>query len=258
MKIKTIIIAIASITLSGQAIAWGQNGHRVTGAIAEQYLTPQAQQAISQILVNEDLAEASTYPDEMRADPSEFWKKTANPWHYVTVPANKTYQEVGAPEEGDALTALSQFTASLKDPQASLEDKQLALRFIVHIIGDLHQPLHVGNGTDKGGNDVKLEFFWQDSNLHRVWDSELIDRRELSYTEWTTILSRKISAQQAEEWLVADPQVWIKESGAIRDTIYPSSNKLSWDYLYQQMPTVQQRLQMGGVRIAAYLNQVFK
>jgi hypothetical protein len=96
------------------------------------------------------------------------------------------------------------------------------------------------------------------SNLHRVWDSGLIDRRELSYTEWTTILSRKISTQQAKEWSVADPQVWIKESGAIRDTIYPSSNKLSWDYLYQQMPTVQQRLQMGGVRIAAYLNQVFK
>jgi hypothetical protein len=155
MKIKTIVIAIASIALSGQALAWGQNGHRVTGAIAQQYLTPQAQQAISQILVNEDLAEASTYPDEMRADPSEFWKKTANPWHYVTVPVNKTYQEVEAPEEGDALTALNQFTASLKDPKASLADKQLALRFIVHIIGDLHQPLHVGNGTDKGGNDFK-------------------------------------------------------------------------------------------------------
>lgn len=258
MKMKTMVLAVTTIVLSAQVLAWGQNGHRVTGAIAERYLTERAQQAIGQILLNEDLAEASTYPDEMRSDPSTFWKKTANPWHYVTVPEGHSYNEVGAPEEGDALTALSQFTSILKDPKTSLADKQLALRFVVHIIGDLHQPLHVGKGTDKGGNDVKLEFFWQDSNLHRVWDSELMDRRELSYTEWTTLLSKKITDQQAAEWSITDPQVWIKESGDIRNTIYPNSNKLSWDYLYQHLPTVQQRLQMGGVRIAAYLNQVFK
>ncbi|MDP5032406.1 MAG: S1/P1 nuclease [Paraglaciecola sp.] len=258
MKLKTIVFAVTSILLSGQAVAWGQNGHRVTGAIAEQYLTPQAKQAIANMLGNEDLAEASTYPDEMRSDPSEFWKKTANPWHYVTVPAGHSYHDVEPPKEGDALTALNSFTSTLKDPKASLADKQLALRFIVHIIGDLHQPLHVGNGTDKGGNEVKLEFFWQDSNLHRVWDSELMDKRELSYTEWTTILSRKISEKQLKEWSVTDPQVWIKESSVLRDSVYPSSNKLSWDYLYQHMPTVQQRLQMGGVRIAAYLNEVLE
>jgi hypothetical protein len=258
MKIKIIVLAVTSIVLSGQVLAWGQNGHRVTGAIAERYLSSKAQKAISKLLPGEDLAEASTYPDEMRSDPSVFWKKTANPWHYVTVPVDKSYAEVGAPEEGDALTALNQFTLTLKNPKASLEDKQLALRFIVHIIGDLHQPLHVGNGNDKGGNDIKLEFFWQDSNLHRVWDSELMDKRQLSYTEWTTILSRKISAKQAKEWATADPQVWIKESSILRDKIYPSSDKISYDYLYQNMPFVQQRLEMGGVRIAAYLNEVFK
>lgn len=258
MKIKTMVVALSSLILSGQVSAWGQNGHRVTGAIAQQYLTPKAQQAISRLLPNEDLAEASTYPDEMRSDPSVFWKKTANPWHYVTVPPGNTYAEIEAPEEGDALTALELFTSTLTDPQASLSDKQLALRFIVHIIGDLHQPLHVGNGTDKGGNEVKLEFFWQDSNLHRVWDSGLIEQQELSYTEWTTLLSRKISAQQAKEWAVSDPQVWIKESALLRDKIYPESDKVAWDYLYQNMPYVKQRLQMGGIRIAAYLNQIFK
>ena len=149
------------------------------------------------------------------------------------------------------------FSKQLKSKKASLEEKQLALRFIVHIVGDLHQPFHAGNGTDKGGNDVKLQFFWEDSNLHRVWDSGLIDRENLSYTEWTNKLSRKISSQQAKEWMEVNPKVWIAESAKLRANLYPENDKLSWDYQYQNMPIVKQRLQMGGVRIAAYLNYLF-
>lgn len=258
MKLKKLVIGIAATAMSFQALSWGQTGHRVTGAIAEQYLTPQAQHAISQLLVNEDLAEASTYPDEMKSNPIEFWKKTANPWHYVNVFDGKTYSDVAPPPEGNAVTALEMFSKQLKSKKSSLEEKQLALKFIVHIIGDLHQPFHAGNGTDKGGNDVKLKFFWEDSNLHRVWDSGLIDRQQLSYTEWTQILSRKISQQQAKDWMEIDPKVWIAESAKVRATLYPDSDNVSWDYQYQNLPIVKQRLQMGGVRIAAYLNDLFK
>jgi hypothetical protein len=257
MKFKKLLIATIGATMSFQALSWGQVGHRVTGAIAQQYLSPKAQQAISQLLINEDLAEVSTYADEMRSHPSEFWKKTANPWHYVNVFDGKTYSDVAPPPEGNAVTALEKFTKQLKSTHSSIEEKQLALKFIVHIIGDLHQPFHAGNGTDRGGNDVKLKFFWEDSNLHRVWDSGLIDRQQLSYTEWTQILSRKISKQQAKEWMEVDPKVWIAESAKIRANLYPDSDKLSWDYQYENLPVVKQCLQMGGVRIAAYLNALF-
>ena len=257
MKLNKLIIGVVAAAMSFQVLSWGQTGHRVTGAIAEIYLTPKAQLAISQLLINEDLAEASTYADEMRSNPSEFWKKTANPWHYVNVFEGKTYSDIVPPPEGNAVTALEMFTKQLKSKKASLEEKQLALRFIVHIVGDLHQPFHAGNGTDKGGNDVKLQFFWEDSNLHRVWDSGLIDRENLSYTEWTNKLSRKISSQQAKEWMEVNPKVWIAESAKLRDNLYPENDKLSWDYQYQNMPIVKQRLQMGGVRIAAYLNDLF-
>jgi hypothetical protein len=257
MKLNKLIIGVVATAMSFQVLSWGQTGHRVTGAIAEKYLTPKAQLAISQLLINEDLAEASTYADEMRSDPSEFWKKTANPWHYVNVFEGKTYSDIAPPPEGNAVTALEMFTKQLKSKKASLEEKQLALRFIVHIVGDLHQPFHAGNGTDKGGNDVKLQFFWEDSNLHRVWDSGLIDRENLSYTEWTNKLSRKISSQQAKEWMEVNPKVWIAESAKLRANLYPENDKLSWDYQYQNMPIVKQRLQMGGVRIAAYLNDLF-
>jgi hypothetical protein len=256
--LPSLFMALGCLLSGNQAMAWGQNGHRVTGAIAEQYLSPEAKAVLAQLLPNEDLAEASTYADEMRADPDVFWQKTSYPWHFVTVPDGKTYTEVGAPEVGDAYTALQRFSGVLKDPASSVADKQLALRFIVHIIGDLHQPLHVGNGTDKGGNDVKLKFFWNDSNLHSVWDTGLIEQRDLSYTEWTDFLGKKISSEQASKWMESDPLVWIAESAEIRQNIYPDSDNLSWSYLYEQTPTIKMRLQMAGLRIAAYLNALFK
>jgi len=257
---KKLLIASALLAVSSiqQAHAWGQTGHRITGAIAEQYLTDEAKAAVKKLLPNESLAEASTYADENRSNPDEFWQKEAGAYHYVTVPKGKHYHEVGAPEKGDAVTALKKFSTMVKDNTATLKERQRALRFIVHIIGDLHQPLHAGNGTDKGGNDLKLEFFWEQSNLHRVWDSGLIDRRQLSYTEWTNWLSEKITPEQVAAWNTLDPLVYIAESSAIRDSIYPESERLSWDYLYQHLPTATLRLQEGGVRIAAYLNDLFK
>ncbi|MFT4937799.1 MAG: hypothetical protein ACI88A_000821 [Paraglaciecola sp.] len=256
MKLANKITCCAML-VSLQAFGWGQTGHRVTGAIAEQYLNPKAKTAIAALLPNEDLAEASTYADEMRADPSVFWQSVAGPFHYVTVPKGKVYKDLEAPEQGDAVSALSMFSAQVKSPNTSLEQKQRALRFIVHIIGDLHQPLHAGNGNDRGGNDIKLSFFWEDSNLHRVWDSGMIDHRQLSYTEWTARLSRKITPEQAKLWMVADPLVWIAESSKIRDEIYPAEEKISWDYLHQHIPTATTRIQMAGMRIAAYLNGLF-
>ncbi|MEP1554656.1 MAG: S1/P1 nuclease [Paraglaciecola sp.] len=258
MKLKPIILGVIVAVMSFQALSWGQIGHRVTGAIAENYLTAEAKLAIAKILPNETLAEASTWPDEMRSNPSEFWKNTAGPYHYVTIPDGKTYGEVGAPEQGDGFSALQAFTKQLKSDKTTIEQKQLALRFIIHIIGDLHQPFHAGNGTDRGGNDVKLKFFWQDSNLHRVWDSGLIDSQQLSYTEWSAILLAKISKQQAQQWMDVDPHIWIAESAKLRAKLYPDSDEISWDYQYQNLPIVKERLQMGGVRIAAYLNELFK
>ncbi|WP_100657693.1 S1/P1 nuclease [Alteromonas flava] len=259
MRLNVLLSVVAGLSLvSAEAFAWGQTGHRVTGKIAESYLSSEAKAAITALLPNETLAEASTYADEQRSNPADFWQKVAGPYHYVTVPEGKHYHEVGAPEQGDSVTALAKFRQTLLDSDASLADKQLALRFIVHIIGDLHQPLHAGNGTDRGGNDVKVRFFWEDSNLHRVWDSGLLDQRQLSYTEWSEWLGAKISAENVQAWWDSNPATWIAESTQYRDGLYPEdANNLSWNYLYQHIPTAKLRLQQAGVRIAAYLNEVF-
>ncbi len=254
--IACLLLAAVGLMPSA-AFAWGKTGHRVVGAIADRYLTPNAKAGITAILGSETVEEASTWPDFMRASPDEFWQKVAGAYHIVTVPKGKTYAEVGPPQQGDAVTALKQFSATVRDPRASVADKQLALRFIIHIVGDLHQPLHVNNGLDRGGNDIHVRFGGRDTNLHALWDSGLIDQEQLSFSEWASWLSAKITPAQRQQWSSTDPAVWIAEGAAIRDRLYPETPEISYRYAFDNKAVLDEQLEKGGVRLAAYLNQLF-
>ncbi|QLC23476.1 S1/P1 nuclease [Parasphingopyxis sp. CP4] len=252
--LATIIVAAPM-----PAQAWGQLGHRIIGQLADERVSGRTRAEILLILGVEDLAEASTWPDEERSNPADFWQNDASPWHYVTVPPGNSYPDVGAPPQGDAASALTQFAATVRDRSAPAEDRALALRFIIHIVGDLHQPLHVGNGADRGGNDEQVTWFREETNLHRVWDTDMIMDKNLSYTEYARWLGRAIAPQTEIGWWTADALVWIAESAAIRPTIYPAAGEtdLSYAYNYQNLPIAEQRLQQGGVRLAAYLEWLF-
>ena len=267
-----LLCAAAACFLPSPALAWGKTGHRVVAAIADTQLSGLARAHVREILGGaESLDEAANWPDEMRSAPGAFWQKTATPWHYVTL-NGITYDH--APPEGDALQALNHFRAVLQDPKASIADKQTALRFVVHIVGDLHQPLHAGKCCDKGGNDVKVIFFGKPTNLHAVWDSALPDDEQLSFTELAAKLERHITNQDVLDWWDINPRDWISESAEIRDTVYPTAADmpkppkgkkpkkgavpdLSYNYVYRFTPLMERRLQQGGVRLAAYLNEIF-
>jgi hypothetical protein len=265
-----LVAAVAASLVPSPALAWGKTGHRVVAAIADTQLSGLARAHVMEILGGaESLDEAANWPDEMRANPSPFWQKTATPWHYVTLNGT-TYDH--APPEGDALEALSHFRAVLRDPKASLADKQLALRFIVHLVGDLHQPLHAGKCCDKGGNDVKVTWFGKPTNLHAIWDSSIVDEEQLSFMELAAQLERHTSERDVIAWWDANPRHWISESAQIRDSIYPTAAdlpkepkggngpavpELSYAYVYKFTPIANRRLQQAGVRLAAYLNDVF-
>jgi S1/P1 Nuclease len=264
MKARLFVAAAATAfaLMPAPALAWGKTGHRVVAAIADAQLSGLARAHVKQILGQaESLDEAANWPDEMRSHPSPFWQKTSTPWHYVTL-NGIVYDE--APPEGDALGALNKYSATLRDPAASLADKQLALRFVVHIIGDLHQPLHVGKCCDRGGNDIKVKWFGRDLNLHSVWDSALVDEQQLSFTEMTAKLQRHTSSADVIAWWDINPRDWMSESAQIRETIYPRPStdpkkvpELSYSYVYQNTPIVEQRLKQAGVRLAAYLNALY-
>ena len=274
MKPWLFVSAVAAVLVSSPALAWGKTGHRVVAAIADTQLSGLARAHVEQILgPGETLDEAANWPDEMRSAPGTFWQKTATPWHYVTL-NGIIYDH--APPEGDALEALNRFSKTLQDPNASLADKQTALRFVVHIVGDLHQPLHNGKCCDRGGNDVKVTWFGKPTNLHAAWDSQLVDEEQLSFTELAAKLERHISPEDVMKWWDINPRDWISESAEIRDTLYPTARDLpkpakgkqvkkgqpvlpdlSYFYVYKFTPVMERRLSQSGVRLAAYLNAIF-
>ena len=271
MKSRIPLVAAAAVVVAftpTPALAWGKTGHRIVAALADAQLSGLARAHVKELLGVESLDEAANWPDEMKSNPAQFWQKTANPWHYVTL-NGILYDE--APPEGDAIEALKHFKATLRDPNASLADKQLALRFIVHLVGDLHQPLHVGKCCDRGGNDVKVRWFGRDLNLHSVWDSALVDDQQLSFTEYAAKLQRHTSNEDVIRWWDISPRDWISESAQIRETVYPAMPpkgakdkkgqpavpELSYPYVYKFTPVMEQRLKQAGVRLAAYLNAVY-
>lgn len=275
MKFRLAIsLAVFAIGVApSPALAWGKTGHRVVAAIADTQLSGLARAHIREILGGaESLDEAATWPDDMRSAPGAFWQKTATPWHYVTL-NGIIYDH--APSEGDALEALAHFRSVLQDPNSSLADKQLALRFVVHLVGDLHQPLHVGKCCDRGGNEVKVSWFGKPANLHSVWDSTIVDDEQLSYSELAAKLVRHTSDADVVNWWDINPRDWVSESAQYRERIYanipaaklPKGKKLkkgeqplpdlSYDYVYKFTPLMEQRLQQAGVRLAAYLNDIF-
>lgn len=251
------------------AAAWGPIGHRVSAELAERNISGRTRAQIEQILGSEALAEAATRPDEERSNPEPFWQESASPWHYVTLPVGHEVRQLAHPPEGDAVTALERFTSVLRDPAASREDKALALRFVVHLVADLHMPLHAGKPGDRGGNDVKVLWFDQPNNLHWVWDEGIILRQQLSYSEYTGRLAGRMTSDEVLDWWDPRPATWIGESTALRDRIYPATGNeagmgtvespvmLSWNYEWQWRPSVELRLQQAGVRLAAYLDWVF-
>ena len=270
MKRLAALLAMSALA-AAPAAAWGPVGHRITAQIAQDNVSGQTRARIAQILGHEELPEAATWPDEQRSNPDAFWQTTSYPWHFVTIPVGQAPEHLEHPSEGDAETALESFTAVLRDPVASPEDKARALRFVVHIVGDLHQPLHVGKPGDRGGNDVKVRWFDDPvvQNLHWVWDEGMIRRQELSFSEYAARLEARMTAEQVVAWWNVEPDTWMAESAALRDRIYPAPSErdgagtpeapfvMRYWYPYEWTPEMELRLQQSGIRIAAYLDWVF-
>ena len=252
---KKAILFISIFLFSVSVYSWGPTGHRVVGLIAERHLTKKAKKKIDQILNNETLAEVSTFMDFIRADNT---KRHMTPWHYMTIPDGSTYEDAGTPEEGDVYVTINRLIDELKSKKLTEENEAFAIKCLVHLIGDLHQPLHVGNGEDKGGNDVDVEFFWSKSNLHRVWDSGIVGQQQFSYTEYTEWIDHAIEAD-IQKWQNQTVMDWALESMGHRPQVYdlPENGKINYRYNYDNIELVNERLLKAGLRLAAVLNEIY-
>jgi hypothetical protein len=248
----TLMISILAFASSG--FCWGPTGHRVTGQVAEKYLNKKAKKKLNELLQGKSLAFISTWMDEVRAD-SSF--KFMDDWHWVTIPDGITYQESEKNKNGDIIQSIEKIIAELKTKKLSREEQVLRIKILTHLIGDIHQPLHVGARPDRGGNNVKVMWFKNESNLHRVWDSEMIDDSKLSFTELTSSLDTP-SADNIAKWTSATPIDWAVESQSYAETVYNiGDGKLGYEYTYLNFPTVRLRLLQAGIRLAHVLNEIY-
>ena len=255
MKRLTLLGAAALMTIS--AFGWGQKGHDTTAYIAEQHLTPATAAAIDSIFEGKSIVYWSNWLDNASHQPDLKYTKT---WHYKNVDADETYETAQANPAGDAVTAIKAQIETLSDPASNLKDMQLALKILVHVMGDLHMPLHMGHATDLGGNRVKVKFFGRDNNLHSVWDTSLPDAaHKWSYSEWQQQIDRADEAI-ANAIISGSVDDWAKETVGIASKVYtyfqPGIN-VSYNDIARWTPTVEDQFLKGGLRLAHTLNLIY-
>ena len=235
---------------------WGKTGHRVIGQIAQDNLTPKALEAVTVLLDGETLATVSTWADEMRSNP-DF--RPYDKWHYVNLPLDKQYQEV-EPTQENVVMIIERAIEKLQS-DIDKEEKAFYLKYLVHLVGDVHQPLHVGRAEDYGGSTIKLYFGGRKSNqsatnLHRLWDTNMIDDFKMGYKEFSDYLQ----SYQKIDFPQGNAVCWANESQELVKKVYAevkSGDELSYPYLYNNFYIVKDRLFMAGIRLANLLNEIY-
>lgn len=255
-----LVFAIVLLYAPYNSMAWGTLGHRIVGEIADSYLTPSARKQVQQILGTESIAIASNWADFIKSDTSY---RYLNSWHYVDPEGVESYGQMKSYLQKDtaanAYSKLNFLIKELKNKQLASEKKLFYLRMLIHIAGDIHQPLHVSRKGDRGGNDIKVKWFNEPTNLHVIWDEELIKLQELSYTEYTKAINHTTLAQRTA-WQKQSVEEWMYESYRISDSlrmdVKPDDN-LGYNYNYKHIQTLNDQLLKGGVRLAGLLNIIF-
>lgn len=266
-----LCIMLWSMICASSAQAWGFQGHQITGLIAESLLTDTAKRQVEQLLGKESLAAATTYMDKQRSALSKRWHLSSH-WHYDNQALCK-FQPYCL--DGNCATyQIERFTSVLADRKASTSDRAMALRLLIHMLGDIHQPLHTSDNNDRGGNSVKvrLEAGKRQYSLHEVMDTALIKQLVGSQRLDAYATKLKISYNsQFSRWQVGSPKEWAAQSYALANQqvyrqlpefacgIAPKAPlTLSAPYLRAAKTYLPEQIAKAGVRMAYILNSTLK
>ena len=252
---NTIVCGLCLLVLNIPAMAWGVTGHRVVGLVAQNHLNKSAKRKIASILQCNSLAEVANFMDDVKSDTAF---NHTHDWHWVTILPGQTYEQSKKNPKGDIIMKIEEITAALKAHTLAPAQEAEQLKFLVHLVGDLHQPLHAGDRDDQGGNQVRLQWFGQNSNLHRVWDSDMIDGKNLSYSDLAGFLNEPSKAQ-IKQWQAMSTLEWAAASQALLPQAYkfPEDKKLGYRYSYENFDTVQTVLMQAGIHLAGLLNEIY-
>lgn len=234
-------------------LAWGKTGHQIVAQIAKAHLEPGVLDSVQKYLGTMSFEDAATWMDDVRKDTSLNYMK---PWHYVNVEKDKTYVKNNEP---NIINELEIVISDLKNRKGRKnEDINFSLKQLFHLVGDLHQPLHAGYGVDKGGNDIKVKHEGKDKNLHWAWDSEIIKSKKITY-EQVEKKASKLSSKKLKAVQIIDVMAWMNESRSYLPKIYKfKNNELDQKYMDKNAKIIEKQLMLGGLRLAAVLNDSFK
>jgi hypothetical protein len=262
-SIRRLAAAVfATLAIAPAAQAWGPLGHSVVAELAQRHLSPAAEAAVERLLApdhTKSLADIASWADEIRNDPKQqaLWKET-RPLHYVDVrDPSCVYVPPRDCKNGQCVVdAIPRYLAILSDRSQPDAARLQALKFVVHFVGDIHQPLHAGYRDDAGGNAYQVQFQGQGMNLHRVWDSGLLGTRGLDWKAYVKRLDAEgVAPLPAPIAPLDQPAVqWAEESCQITRDIYPSNHKISQAYIDAELPVADSRLREAGRRLAEMLN----
>lgn len=248
------VLAVLGLLWGLDAHAWGAQGHRVIATLAQRQLTPAAGKEVKRLLALEPgqtLVSISTWADEHRGEPSR-------PWHYVNFPrANCDYDAQRDCAEGRCVVDAIQMQVEILGSSAPDEDRLIALKYLIHFVGDVHQPLHAGFLDDKGGNTYQLQAFMHGSNLHALWDAGLIE----SLGEDTRALAARLARKNKDRGKV---RPWTAKQAAqescriVAGSDFYPGRVVDDDYVATYIPVMEDRLALAGARLAELLNRVLK
>ncbi len=259
--IKKLGIIIFFFCLSFQSIAWGMLGHRIVGEIADSYLSKKAKKEIYKILGTESIAMSSNWADFIKSDPAYGYLYN---WHFINFNSGLSQLQfqsyLDTDTATDAYTRINFMVAELKKKDLPQDKKILYLRMLIHVVGDIHQPMHVGRLEDLGGNKIRVLWFRDSANLHQVWDDRLINHQQLSYTEYATAINHT-SKQQVSQWQAEPLGSWLFQSYQLAQKIYSDiktpDQRLDYKYNFNYLDTLNNQLLKGGVHLAGLLNEIF-
>jgi hypothetical protein len=255
-------LLVAGLLVAGAASAWGPHGHQVVAEVAARELNPTARGEVERLLgdrAGNAMREASTWADEIRSD--ERWRHTGS-WHYLNFERGDcSYDAKQNCRDGNCVVgAIEREARILADRKASKAKRANALRFVIHFVGDVHQPLHAGLGRDRGGNDVQIRYGREGGNLHGFWDQDIIRayRGKLAVMPHADDLLARDGAAGDWRWRDRSPIVWAEASCAIvqRPDFYPARGNIDNRYVQRFAPVVDDQLEAAGHRLAALLNHI--
>ncbi|MEO5946131.1 MAG: S1/P1 nuclease [Chitinophagaceae bacterium] len=261
-KLKPVILFFL-VALPIISFSWGVTGHRVVGEIAQRHLTKKAKKELRNLIGMESLSLWANWADFIKSDTTHTWDHVSK-WHYVNLPGDLSKTDFLAALQnlkGENLyTQIKTLAAELKDKSMSIEKRQIALRFLIHFVGDLHQPLHVGREENLGGNRIKVSWFDKQTNLHSVWDSDIVEFQQYSYTEYACNLDIA-NEEEVKSWQESSLEEWFYESYVLANKVYaavPADGKLGYKYNYIFKSDLDLQLLKGGLRLAKILNEALK